>query len=65
MDLITIDISECKSPCIGDTVELWGDAILIDHVANFANTLSNELFTHISPRTLPISIPNGSLLPSS
>ena len=65
MDLITIDISACKSPRIGDTVELWGEGILIDDVAYYANTLSNELFTHISPRTLPISMPNGSLLSHS
>lgn len=53
MDLITIDLRPVKKVKIGDLVELWGKNLSIDIIAKYANTIPNELLTHISPRLLP------------
>lgn len=56
MDLITIDLSNCKKPKIADYVELWGKELSIDQIAKFAMTLPNELLTRVSPRILEYSL---------
>lgn len=53
MDLITVDLRPLKKVKIGDFVQLWGRYIPIDIIAKYANTIPNELLTHISPRLLP------------
>ena len=50
MDMITIDLTDVPEPKIGDRVELFGDNISIDEVADYCNTISYEIFTQISKR---------------
>jgi alanine racemase len=33
MDMLTVDISECRMPAIGSPVTLWGDGLPVDEVA--------------------------------
>jgi alanine racemase len=50
MDMITIDLSNVPSPKIGDRVELFGENIAVDDVAESCNTISYEIFTKITSR---------------
>ena len=50
MDKITIDLSDIPNPQIGDRVELFGENISIDEVAECCNTISYEIFTKITNR---------------
>lgn len=55
MDLITIDISQCGPVNIGDEVIAWGSngsgqRLLAEEVAQWADTISYELFTSITAR---------------
>lgn len=50
MDLITIDITDCGAVELGDQVELWGEQLAVEEVAEWADTISYELFTSISKR---------------
>ena len=50
MDMITIDLSDIPNPQIGDQVELFGENISIDEVAECCNTISYEIFTKITNR---------------
>ncbi len=50
MDMITIDLSNILNPQIGDRVELFGNNISVDEVAENCNTISYEIFTKITNR---------------
>ncbi|MEH6557229.1 MAG: alanine racemase [Oceanicoccus sp.] len=55
MDLITIDVSNCGPVSVGDEVTLWGNAssgqqLLAEEVAQWAETISYELFTSVTAR---------------
>ena len=50
MDMITVDLSELPDSRIGDTVQLWGDLISANDVADHCGTIAYELFTKISRR---------------
>lgn len=50
MDMITVDVTQVDKVNIGDSVELWGQHISIDRVAQCAGTISYELMTRVSPR---------------
>ena len=50
MDMITIDLSNINDPQIGDQVELFGDNVSIDEVAEYCDTISYEIFTQITSR---------------
>lgn len=50
MDMITIDVTDLKQVNIGDTVELWGENIAIETVAQYTDTISYELLTRVSER---------------
>jgi alanine racemase len=52
MDLLTIDITDVlpNKIYVGDWVELFGDHLWADKVAEKANTISWELFTRLGPR---------------
>ncbi len=52
MDLITVDITDCDEIAIGDQAELWGKQLLAEDVANWADTISYELFTSVSDRVI-------------
>lgn len=52
MDLTTVDITHVppNKICVGDWVELFGENMGADKVAEKAGTISLELFTHLGPR---------------
>ena len=50
MDMITIDITDVPNPEIGDRVELFGENVSVDEVAEYCNTISYEIFTKITRR---------------
>ncbi len=49
MDMITINLTE-STATVGDEVELWGEHVSIDQVANLCGTISYELMTGITSR---------------
>lgn len=50
MDMITVDLTEIPDARLGSKVELWGNALPIDEVANAAGTLGYELMCALAPR---------------
>ena len=50
MDMITIDLTGVPNPQIGDRVELFGENLSIDEVAEHCSTISYEIFTKITNR---------------
>jgi len=50
MDMITIDVTDLAQVQIGDVVELWGENMAIETVAEYMNTINYELLTRISAR---------------
>ena len=50
MDMITIDVTGLEKVQVGDTVELWGEALPADVVAKSAGTIAYDLFTGVSKR---------------
>lgn len=50
MDMITADISQCSNIKVGDPVELWGQTINANDVANCAETIGYDLLTGVSQR---------------
>lgn len=50
MDMITIDVTDLPLTKVGDEVELWGDQVSVDEVANHCGTISYELFCRLTMR---------------
>lgn len=50
MDKLTVDITDYSSIQIGDPVELWGDKVPIEYVAQQAGTIPYELMCQVGPR---------------
>ncbi len=50
MDMITINLKGIKNPQIADRVELFGENVSIDEVAENCNTISYEIFSQITSR---------------
>jgi alanine racemase len=50
MDMLCIDISEQPDIDIGSEVELWGEHVNVNEIANLCNTISYELFCQLTPR---------------
>jgi alanine racemase len=50
MDMIAIDVTHIDTVLLGDEVELWGEHISVDEVAQKAGTLSYELFCQLTLR---------------
>lgn len=55
MDMMTIDITHVPDARVGSQVELWGENIPVDVVADRSGTIGYELLCAIAPR-VPISI---------
>lgn len=53
MDMLTIDISDCPNAKIGTQVELWGENLPVDDVAQSAGTIGYELLCALA-RRVPI-----------
>ena len=50
MDMMTIDLSNTLNPQVGDRVELFGENIPVDELAEYCNTISYEIFSKITNR---------------
>jgi len=50
MDMTTIDLTHVPNAKIGDRVEMFGENITINEVAEFSNTISYEILTKITKR---------------
>lgn len=50
MDMLNVDLSDIPEARIGSKVELWGESLPIDDVANAAGTLGYELMCAVAPR---------------
>ncbi|MDZ7278247.1 catabolic alanine racemase DadX [Pantoea eucrina] len=55
MDMMMIDLEPCPQAGIGSRVELWGDQIKIDEVAQAAGTVGYELMCALAPR-VPVTV---------
>jgi alanine racemase len=50
MDLITVDISALTHVQIGESVLLWGVELPVEHIAQYAETISYELLCQLTDR---------------
>jgi alanine racemase len=50
MDIITVDLGDFPEAEVGDEVVLWGEGLPADEVAEFAGTISYELFCKVTRR---------------
>ena len=50
MDMLTVDLGNMPQARVGSKVELWGEGVPIDTVANLAGTIGYELMCAVAPR---------------
>ncbi len=50
MDMICVDLREHPDARVGDAVELWGEGIPVEEIAEAAGTISYELFCRLTGR---------------
>lgn len=50
MDMIAVNLEGCPEAEPGTPVELWGETVSVDEVAQLSGTISYELLTAVSPR---------------
>ncbi|MEY3651365.1 MAG: hypothetical protein RLZZ351_730 [Pseudomonadota bacterium] len=50
MDMLFVDLSELPDATIGSSVELWGNQVPVDAVAESAGTIGYELLCAVAPR---------------
>lgn len=50
MDMMMVDLTPCPQAQIGTKVQLWGDQIAVDEVAQAAGTVGYELLTAVTQR---------------
>ncbi len=50
MDTITVDLSTQPDAKVGDSVTLWGEGLAAETVADYAGTISYELFCQVTGR---------------
>ncbi|QWE13557.1 alanine racemase [Polynucleobacter sp. AP-Titi-500A-B4] len=55
MDMLTVDLRNAPHAKIGSVVELWGDKVPVDQVAQMSNTIGYELLCAVAPR-VPVKI---------
>ncbi|CCD35468.1 Alanine racemase [Candidatus Paraburkholderia kirkii UZHbot1] len=58
MDMLTVDLTPCASAGIGSAVELWGEHVKVDEVAEPSGTIGYELLCALA-RRVPVSIDAG------
>ncbi|WP_431822895.1 alanine racemase [Burkholderia sp. F1] len=57
MDMITVDLTPCPNAGIGSQVELWGDQVKVDDVAEASGTIGYELMCAVAPRVPVVVVP--------
>ena len=55
MDMLTVDLRNAPHAKIGSVVELWGDKVPVDQVAQMSDTIGYELLCAVAPR-VPVKI---------
>jgi alanine racemase len=50
MDMLTVDLTPCAQAGIGSNVELWGNQVRVDEVAEASGTIGYELMCALAPR---------------
>ncbi|AJW95225.1 alanine racemase [Burkholderia gladioli] len=55
MDMLTVDLTPCPNARIGSPVELWGNQVHVDEVAEAASTIGYELICAIA-RRVPVEV---------
>lgn len=50
MDMITVDVTDLDDIAIGDSVELWGNHIDVNQIAQLCSTIGYELLTRMPSR---------------
>jgi alanine racemase len=55
MDMLTIDLRNAPQATIGSQVQLWGDKVPVDDVAQMSDTIGYELICAVAPR-VPVAI---------
>jgi alanine racemase len=48
--MLSIDLGKAPHAKIGSTVELWGDKVPVDDVAQMSDTIGYELLCAVAPR---------------
>lgn len=56
MDMITVDLTDAPNAKVGSPVQLWGERVPIDTVAERADTVGYELMCALSPRVPVVTI---------
>jgi len=57
MDMLSVDLRGLTHAHIGDPVTLWGQALSVDIIADYAGTISYELLCAVTPRVPRIWVP--------
>ena len=55
MDMLAIDLRNAPNAKIGSVVQLWGDRVAVDDVAQMSDTIGYELLCAVAPR-VPVTI---------
>lgn len=50
MDMMTVDLTTCPDVQMGSPVELWGQYVPVEAIAESAGTIAYELLTKVTPR---------------
>lgn len=50
MDMISVDLTDCPSAEIGDTVTLWGQGLPVEEIALHADTIPYVLLCNVTQR---------------
>ncbi|WP_322029196.1 alanine racemase [Paraburkholderia sp. J76] len=58
MDMLTVDLTPCPHAGIGSSVELWGDQVRVDEVAEASGTIGYELMCALA-RRVPVAVADG------
>ncbi len=56
MDMLTVDVTDIADVKLGDSVELWGENLAVETVAEYLDTVNYELLTRVSNRVTPIYV---------
>ena len=55
MDMLAIDLTALPEVQVGESVELWGQNLPVDDVAQSAGTIGYELLCAVAPR-VPVTV---------
>lgn len=55
MDMLTVDLTPCPNAGIGSQVELWGEHVKVDEVAEASGTIGYELMCAVA-RRVPVDV---------